>query len=269
MAELIKYFIDSAINPKFQHNVYHQALYEWYVDGDTKMKNPGKSPYYSIHFFEAIKTVKENEPLDIIHLSIGMWYRALVKLFVMSEMDENGFVFTLSPKVELRNPSIDWSTVWNLASNSVIDSDDSSFLFRCLHNLLPTQQFLAKIDRSKQLSNSCNLCDLNVTDSRQHLFFDCTFNNGVGLGLLKCLKKICPSITADRILTLSLGCELHERNAAAATWIIAKVLHATWLSRRQKKETDVRRVRALIESSIMILRKSRHAALAKDIENLV
>ena len=40
MAELIKYFIDSAINPKFQHNVYHQALYEWYVDGDTKMKNP-------------------------------------------------------------------------------------------------------------------------------------------------------------------------------------------------------------------------------------
>ena len=111
MAEQIKYFIDTAINPKFQCNVYHQALYEYHVNGGRSIKNPGNCPYYSTEFFEAIKAVKNSEPLNIIHLSIGMWYRALLKLYVLTETDENVFVFTVTPKVELRNPGVDWATV--------------------------------------------------------------------------------------------------------------------------------------------------------------
>ena len=101
LAEQIKYFIDTATNPKFQCNVFHQALFEWHVNKITTMKNPGSSPYYSTQFFEAIKAVQESEPLNIRHLSIGMWYRALLKLYVLTETDENGFVFEVSPKIEL------------------------------------------------------------------------------------------------------------------------------------------------------------------------
>ena len=233
------------------------------------IKNSENCPYYSTEFFEVIKAVKNSESLNIRHLSIGMWYRALLKLYVLTETDENGFVFTLTPKVELRNPGVDWATVWKFASNSFLDSDDSSFLFRCLHNLLPTQKFLAKIDRNNSVSEACNLCDLNEVDSKVHFFFQCPFNRGVGLWLINCVRKICPTTTADDILVLRFSPAIEVKDAEVTTWVIAKVLNTIWLSRRQKKETDVTTVRAKIESSIMILRKSRHAAMVSKIENLI
>ena len=51
MAELIKSFIDTAINPKFKRNIYHNALYEWNVEDNRDIHNPGKSPFYSVEFF--------------------------------------------------------------------------------------------------------------------------------------------------------------------------------------------------------------------------
>ena len=32
MAELIKSFLDTSINPTFRKNVYHQALFSWHVE---------------------------------------------------------------------------------------------------------------------------------------------------------------------------------------------------------------------------------------------
>ena len=57
MAILIKSFIESAVDPKFINNAYHHALYRYHVTGDTSQAEPGKSPYYSPQFFNAIKLV--------------------------------------------------------------------------------------------------------------------------------------------------------------------------------------------------------------------
>ena len=54
MAELIKSFLDTAINPNFKRNIYHQALYNWHVEGVRTIPDPGKPPYYSTEFFDAI-----------------------------------------------------------------------------------------------------------------------------------------------------------------------------------------------------------------------
>lgn len=87
MAELIKSFIDSSINPKYKCNIYHKALFEWNVENNYCMKNPGKSPFYSVEFFKAIQDVKNNESLGLEHLSTGMWYKLLLKHYILNETD--------------------------------------------------------------------------------------------------------------------------------------------------------------------------------------
>ena len=42
MAELIKSFLDTAINPTFRRNIYHQALFHWHVDNLRRIPDPGK-----------------------------------------------------------------------------------------------------------------------------------------------------------------------------------------------------------------------------------
>ena len=52
MAELIKSFLDTSINPLFRKNVYHQALFSWHVEDKRSIPDPGRPPYYSPEFFE-------------------------------------------------------------------------------------------------------------------------------------------------------------------------------------------------------------------------
>ena len=76
MAELIKSFLDTAISSTFQRNIFHQALYEWHVEENRSIPNPGKPGYYSSEFFEAIRAVKSEGLLRLSDMTIGMWYKA-------------------------------------------------------------------------------------------------------------------------------------------------------------------------------------------------
>ena len=62
MAELIKSFLDTAINPTYRRNVCHQALFLWHVENARTIPDPGKPVYYSSEFFDAIKVVKDEGP---------------------------------------------------------------------------------------------------------------------------------------------------------------------------------------------------------------
>ena len=52
MAELIKAFLDTSINPNFIRNIYHRALYDWHVEEIRTIPDPG-------HFTKNCK--KENK----------------------------------------------------------------------------------------------------------------------------------------------------------------------------------------------------------------
>ena len=65
MAELIKSFIDTAVNTKYKNNIYHCALYNWHVEDIRTIPNPGRHPYYSEEFFTAIRTVKLEGLLNV------------------------------------------------------------------------------------------------------------------------------------------------------------------------------------------------------------
>ena len=128
MAEQIKNFIDTSVNPNYPCNIYHKALYEWFVEENSLMKYPGKSPYFTHEFFEAIKAVKEQEPLSIKIFSIGMWYRALLNFYVLTETDIDGFVFEKVSKLEQRSPLNNWESIWKVVCHPALESTDNSFV---------------------------------------------------------------------------------------------------------------------------------------------
>ena len=266
MAEQIKYFIDTAVNPNYPCNIYHKALYEWFVEENSLMKNPGKSPYFTQDFFQAIKAVKEQESLSIKHFSIGMWYRALLNLYVLTEKDDDGFVFEKCSKLEQGHSQTSWDSTWNVVCHPSLESADHSFLFCLLHDLLPTQLILAKVLRAHYSTNVCGLCDLQVSGDQLHSFLICPFNNGVGLWLKECMRRSWPALQDTQVLNLNFGTDSSEIQKVAATWLVAKTFGCIWKSRLQKKQSCIRLVRAKVEADIQILRKSRYGDVALAVE---
>ena len=142
MAELIKAFLDTAINPNFRRNIFHQALYCWHVEGIRSIPDPGRPGYYSTEFFDAIRAIKDEGLLRLSSMTIGTWYKALLEKYVTHEVDENGFQFEITSRSERTNPNIDWKAVWSISTIPGLDSVNNSFLFCVLHDLLPTQERL-------------------------------------------------------------------------------------------------------------------------------
>ena len=269
MAELIKSFLDTAINPNFKRNIYHQALYNWHVEGVRTIPDPGKPPYYSTEFFEAIRDIKDEGLLRLSGMTLGMWYRALLENHVTQEVDDNGFSFSVRSKAERLNPDINWAHAWALSILPGLDSNDTSFTFCLLHNLLATQERQHRVLSHKVTSSHCTLCSQDVPCDRLHALVHCPFNNGVGLWLLQCMRKLVPHLQPDQLIFFNFNLDSQDKNALPAAWLTAKVLRAIWLARTQKKATNIHSTRAALEAHIMLLRKTRFITSAPTLENLI
>ena len=268
MAELIKSFIDTAINLKFKQNVFHNALFKWNIEENREMSNPGASPFYSAEFFNAIKAIKSEQPLSLAKLSVGMWYRALMEKYVLTETDDNGFVFPVLSKVEKRNPAVNWEVTWSLINHQALESSDNSFAFRLLHNILITQENISKATGSKKTSNKCSLCSSDVLGSNLHSLIDCPFNQNVGYWLVNTLQNFYPNLTPSAIFQFSFEGVRKEKLLPFA-WLTVRTLHIVWAVRTKRRAQSLENTRSLLEASVMVLRKSRHDELAVSTQNLI
>ena len=269
MAELIKSFLDTAINLTFKRNIYHQALYAWHVEGDRNIPNPGKPPYYSSEFFDAIRAVKSEGLLRLSGMNIGMWYRSLLERYVTHEVDEQGFQFDKLSKAERQNPDTNWESSWLLSTLPGLDSIDTSFSFCLLHNLLPTQERLHRVLSNTVTSSKCTLCTQDILCDQLHALVHCPFNNGIGYWIIRCLREILPNIQPAQLMTFNLGLESSHKNALPAAWLTTKALNQVWQSRVHKKASTITATRAALEASIMLLRKTRYNSNADTLNNLI
>ena len=269
MAELIKSFLDTAINPTFKRNIFHQALYEWHVEDSRSIPNPGKPGYYSSDFFDAIRAVKSQGLLRLSGMTIGMWYRALLEIYVTHEIDENGFQFKMLSKSERTNPATNWESTWQLSSTPGLDSKDTSFLFCLLHNLLPTQERLHRVLSHTVTSSHCTLCTEDVLCDQLHALVTCPFNNDVGHWITRCLRNILPQLQPAHLMTLNFGLDPSNKNALPTSWLSSKALNIVWQSRVNKKATSITATRAALEAGIMLLRKTRYHTSANILENMI
>ena len=75
-AHLIATFLQTAANPQFISSQFHTALYRYHVlEEQEGVPSPGFTPYYKKDFFDTIKKVHSNSPLNPVHMTVGQWYR--------------------------------------------------------------------------------------------------------------------------------------------------------------------------------------------------
>ena len=140
MALLILSFLETASNPKFRHSLLHEVLFRYHVLGEDSLPNPGFLPYYDEAFFSTIRKYKETCPLNISVMTTKQWYRALLEDRVMMKPGVDGSPPALLPtRVEVLMPQQDWPAAWLLSKTKGLSSENSSFLFKLVHQLLPTQ----------------------------------------------------------------------------------------------------------------------------------
>ena len=140
----------------------------------------------------------------------------------------------------------------SLARLQGLDSEQLSFLWKMLHDLLPTR---GRISRIMNLNDpTCKLCH-NEPEYLSHLF-DCSFSRDVCQALLHVVQSVCPRANCHNILLLSL--DLDKSRRFSIVWFISTILSYVWNSRSMKKISTLIETRAILEARINILRKSRH-----------
>ena len=145
---------------------------------------------------------------------------------------------------------------------------DCSFLWRMVHNLLPTQERLNRL-LSTVTSPECTLCDSGDFCDIPHALITCNFNNDVGNWLIRCLKVQLPNVQPKQLAVLDFGLDVGDPESLPAVWLTAKTLGVIWQSRMIKKPGSILTTRATLEANIMLLRKTRFQDCADTLQNLI
>ena len=188
----IRNLMETAQNPKFQSNLYHEALYLWHVE-------------------------------------------------------------------QKRDPQADWERAWSLAITPGVSSKQLTFLWKMVHDLLPSQARLFRLKMPNINSEICSLCDLNMVGNLTHSLLLCPYNNGAGQFLLEKLNQHIPNILPQQVVILDL--DAGDDLKLPLVFMIASILSDIWESRKDKKPCHLNTIRAALEAGINILRKSRHCKL--------
>ena len=262
---LIRSFLETAPNPNFQRNIFHEQLYRYHVLQEKDLPNPGFPPYYSPDFFSTIRKVKDETPLNVTTMSIKQWSQLLVEDNVtMATLPDNTMEY-IPCKAELVNPSTDWKTSWHLARLRGLGPDHTTFLWKVLHLLLPVKERLHRI--SINTPPYCQLCNQNEIETMSHTFITCTFNMGAGQALVDALRNTMPNINMEKILHLEFY-ELDEDMEFPVVWFTAAFLFAIW--ERRSNATRIRKyeIRAEIEGKVSLLRETRFHEHVENLELL-
>jgi hypothetical protein len=266
MAEQIRSFLETAINPSFITNSYDQALFKWHIEDNRDIPPPKKNPYLSEEIFAHIKEVKSEGLLNVWKMSSGDWYRLLLENNVTMNTG-NGNV--LKPcKTEVRNPNVDWEQSWVLANLGGLCSVQKTFLWKMLHNILPTQERLFRLGMRNAPSSACTNCNPPYPDSLSHALISCPNNQEVAHWLLQILQPHVQTISPDRLVLLDIG-QVQDDLQLPVVWILAEVLGNIWSCRKEKKKPQLFQTRASLEAGIEILRKTSFSDVANKIEQIV
>ena len=146
LAHLISTFLLTAANKNYQQSLYSSLLYRFHVEGDDRLPDPGFPPYYSKSFFEIIREVKEESNINPIHLTVKQWYTVILeKLVTTRVMDDEGRRELIPNRIEERSPHIQWDRSYHLACLHGLSPCSKSFLFKLLHELLPSRERVSRL----------------------------------------------------------------------------------------------------------------------------
>ena len=151
MALLIRAFLETAANPAFRHHLQNEILFRYHVLEDRSLDNPGFTPFYDRSFFETISHYKKNTELNIATISARQWYLLLLEDKLLNEAATDSSPAKLIPvRCEALNPDADWPLTWALMRSRGLPSSVTSFMYKLVHLLLPTQERILRLGVDKQ-----------------------------------------------------------------------------------------------------------------------
>ena len=203
-ALLIRSFLETAVNPTFTRNTYHEALYKWHVEDDRSIINPGIPPYYDQTFFNMIRNVKHEGLLRISTMTTSMWYRVILESTVTHRAGQGTANELIPCRVEEKYPDKDWDRAWSYLVLPGLPSDLTSFLWLMIHNLLPTKERLFRLGMPNINENTCDFCDRQAIDSIQHALLQCPSNDTTNSFLLEAIRRELPDVQPEQVVLLDL-----------------------------------------------------------------
>ena len=134
-----------------------------------------------------------------------------------------------------------------------IGSDATSFLWKLLHRILPTEERVARILPNS--SANCRQCTNPTQATLEHCFFECVCSGHVGQSLLGAVRHHDPSVTQAGLLRLEF--ESEEAMEYSIVWVTAQTLLYIWGERLAGRIVDLIVTRTILETKINLLRETR------------
>ena len=114
--------------------------------------------------------------------------------------EENNCMEYIKSRAEVASPGTDWESSSRRARLKGLGSQATSFLWKLLHRLLPTEQRLARILPNS--SEMCKYCPTPIVADLEHCFFGCVKTENVGKSLIAAVRLHDPSVTPAALLRL-------------------------------------------------------------------
>ena len=253
LAALTRTFLETACNPKFRISLFHSNLYRYHILQDFSLPDPGFPPFYSKEFFQKIREVHIETPLNIMKMTEKQWYQLYLEDYCTMEGQGDQRCF-ISTRTELTSPTTDWETSWRLARLRGLGPENTSFLFRLGHKLLVTKERQSRTNPANSPNCTALGCRNDCVENLEHALIQCQANNGVGTALLLTLRQTIPALTAEAALRLELNVSAEQE--LPHVWLLSASLLSIWEQRQSSRRVQPYLVRAELEAKVNLIRKA-------------
>lgn len=156
---------------------------------------------------------------------------------------------------ERKNPQTNWEECWELARLHGLGPENTSFLFKLLHNTLINQERLSRTN--PKISSLCKFpgCPGTDVENLPHALVLCHGNNGVGTRVMQTLQSFVPGLGVEEALRLDFTVE--ESLRLPLVFALAVAFGAIWDLRLRKTRPQLYLVRAQLEAKVSLLRECR------------
>ena len=163
-------------------------------------------------------------------------------MYLVSSFISIGSAFSNAKFLNSRSPII-------FLPNSPSLATISSFLWKMLQRILPTEERVARILPSH--SSVCGHCDVPMNGTLEHFFFDWILTGNVGQKILSIIQHYVPETSAKQLISLDFQFMKHEVDPIV--WRVTFCLLFLWESRKKGKAVDLTLLRSYLEAKINLL----------------